>query len=44
MADQILVMEQGQITEIGCHEELLERSGTYARLHSVQQVEPPPEF
>jgi ATP-binding cassette subfamily B protein len=42
-ANRIAVVEQGQITEIGGHEELLERSGTYARLHAVQQVEPKEE-
>ena len=35
-ADNILVMEQGTITEQGTHTELIARSGTYASLHSVQ--------
>jgi ATP-binding cassette subfamily B protein len=43
-ANRIVVMEQGQITEIGGHEELLERAGTYARLHSVQQADPKAGF
>jgi ATP-binding cassette subfamily B protein len=43
-ANRIVVVEQGQITEIGGHEELLERAGTYARLHAVQAVDPKAEF
>lgn len=35
-ANRIVVMEQGQITEIGSHDELLIRDGTYARLHNTQ--------
>jgi ATP-binding cassette subfamily B protein len=43
-ANRIVVMEQGQITEVGGHDELLARAGTYARLHAVQQVDPKAEF
>jgi ATP-binding cassette subfamily B protein/subfamily B ATP-binding cassette protein MsbA len=35
-ADQIVVLHEGQIAERGTHEELLERGGLYAHLHSVQ--------
>ena len=36
MADWIAVLEEGQVTEIGSHDELLARGGTYARLFSLQ--------
>lgn len=35
-ADRIAVIEHGQITEIGSHEELLRFSGTYKRLYDLQ--------
>lgn len=35
-ADQILVMAEGKIVEVGRHEELLERNGYYAKLHRAQ--------
>lgn len=38
-ADQILVLEDGEITERGSHSELVERGGFYARLHRQQQLE-----
>ena len=31
-ADQILVLDDGQMAGIGTHEELLERKGTYYKL------------
>ncbi|MGH1372416.1 MAG: lipid A export permease/ATP-binding protein MsbA [Cellvibrionaceae bacterium] len=35
-ADKIVVMEKGSIVEVGSHRELLEKSGAYARLQSIQ--------
>jgi ATP-binding cassette, subfamily B, heavy metal transporter len=35
-ADQIIVMDNGQIVERGTHSELLTREGTYARLWALQ--------
>lgn len=36
-SDNIYVMEKGNINEIGKHEELLEKNGTYAKLWNAQQ-------
>ncbi|HUB60548.1 MAG TPA: ABC transporter ATP-binding protein [Puia sp.] len=36
MADRILVLEKGEMLEIGSHEELLERGGKYAELFELQ--------
>lgn len=38
-ADQILVLDQGQIVEIGTHEKLLEQAGYYYRLYHAQFTE-----
>jgi subfamily B ATP-binding cassette protein MsbA len=35
-ADQIVVMDQGHIKEIGTHRELLDKSGYYRRLYDMQ--------
>jgi subfamily B ATP-binding cassette protein MsbA len=35
-ASRIAVIEQGEITEIGTHEELMQHSGTYRRLYNMQ--------
>ncbi|HYA94657.1 MAG TPA: ATP-binding cassette domain-containing protein, partial [Terriglobales bacterium] len=41
-ADRIVVLENGRITDIGTHEDLLSRLGTYRRLYDLQflDVEP----
>ncbi|MGB3671767.1 MAG: ABC transporter ATP-binding protein [Phormidesmis sp.] len=35
-ADQVLVIQQGQIVESGTHQELIEKAGVYAKLYSLQ--------
>ncbi|MBW7889354.1 MAG: ABC transporter ATP-binding protein, partial [Bacteroidetes bacterium] len=38
-ADQIIVLNNGEIIEQGTHDELIERNGTYANLHKKQLLE-----
>ena len=35
-ADMILVIEDGRVTESGTHAQLIEKGGSYARMHAVQ--------
>jgi len=35
-ADQIIVLDKGEIREIGTHEQLLAKGGFYAKLHEMQ--------
>jgi subfamily B ATP-binding cassette protein MsbA len=39
-ADSIVVLERGEIVEIGRHEDLLSREGVYAALYKMQLLEP----
>ena len=36
MADRVLVLDKGQVLEIGTHEELLAKNGRYAELFNLQ--------
>jgi subfamily B ATP-binding cassette protein MsbA len=35
-ADRIVVLERGQVVEIGTHAELIARGGVYERLYRIQ--------
>ncbi|PSB01722.1 ABC transporter ATP-binding protein [Merismopedia glauca CCAP 1448/3] len=37
-ADKIVVLDRGQIVEVGSHEELLQNKGIYHRLHALQET------
>ncbi|HWY39090.1 MAG TPA: ABC transporter ATP-binding protein, partial [Bacteroidia bacterium] len=37
-ADEIVVLDKGQIIERGAHRQLLERKGAYYRLFELQQL------
>jgi ATP-binding cassette subfamily B protein/subfamily B ATP-binding cassette protein MsbA len=39
-ADKIVVVESGQVREVGTHAELERRGGLYARLHAIQTGRP----
>jgi ATP-binding cassette subfamily B multidrug efflux pump len=39
-ADQIIVLDKGEIREIGTHEQLLGKGGFYAKLHEMQFRKP----
>jgi ABC-type multidrug transport system fused ATPase/permease subunit len=38
-ADRIVVLENGTISDIGAHEELMQKLGTYRRLYELQFAE-----
>ena len=38
MADKIIVLEKGQLIEMGSHRELLEKNGRYAELFNLQAM------
>ncbi|MEW6072208.1 MAG: ABC transporter ATP-binding protein [Planctomycetota bacterium] len=40
-ADRIAVLEEGRLVELGSHDELVRRGGTYARLSSLQHLGAP---
>ena len=43
-ADRIIVLENGSITDVGSHEDLVTRFGTYQRLYNLQFVDLDPEL
>ena len=37
-AEQIVVLDNGQVAEVGSHKELIDKKGRYARLVSTQSL------
>ncbi|CBL45951.1 Type I secretion system ATPase [gamma proteobacterium HdN1] len=40
-ADRIIVLDKGQIVEVGSHDQLITRKGYYSNLHDYQSATPP---
>ena len=43
-ADRILVLDNGEIVELGTHAELMAREGIYRRIYETQFLEKAPEM